>query len=229
MAAPTPVSALVHSSTLVTAGVYLLIRFFPLLDGCVLSVLFYLSVVTMFMAGVGALFEYDMKKIIALSTLRQLGLMMLVLSLGFYLFSYFHLLTHAMFKSLLFLCAGVFIHGCGGFQDVRFFGSVVRVLPYVSFLMVGSSLALCGFPFLAGFYSKDKILEVCIMREFNFFCVFLLVVSTLMTSIYSVRLLKGVRMIECKVSYGNVMDYRVVVFPMSLLMVGAVVYGSIIS
>jgi NADH-ubiquinone oxidoreductase chain 5 len=228
MAAPTPVSALVHSSTLVTAGVYLLIRFFPLLDNYVLFILFYLSTLTMFMAGVGALFEYDIKKVIALSTLRQLGLIIFVLSLGFYLFSYFHLLTHAMFKSLLFLCAGAFIHGSGGFQDIRYFGFVIGSFPYVSFLIVRSSLALCGFPYLAGFYSKDKILEVCIMREFNLFCVVLLIISTLITSVYSLRLIRGLCMREYKVIYGNKVDFRIMVFPMGLLLVGAIVTGRMI-
>lgn len=183
----------------------------------------------MFIAGVGALYEYDMKKIIALSTLSQLGLMIFALSLGFYLFSYFHLLTHAIFKSLLFLCAGAFIHGSGGFQDVRYFGFVRGVFPYVSFLMVSSSLALCGFPYLAGFYSKDKILEVCIMNEFNLFCVFLLVISTLITSIYSLRLIKSLFIMEHKVIYENRKDFRVMIFPISLLLLGAVVRGRMLS
>jgi len=228
MAAPTPVSALVHSSTLVTAGVFLLIRFFPLLDNLVLSSLFYLSVLTMFIAGLGAMFEYDLKKIIALSTLSQLGLIIFILSLGFYLFSFMHLLTHAMFKSLLFLCAGVFIHGSSGFQDIRFFGYVSGVFPYVSFLMVTSSLALCGFPFLAGFYSKDKILESCMMREINLFCVILLFVSVLMTSVYSFRLIKRLFLFEQKVIYGNLCDFNVVVFPMGMLLGGAVIFGRVL-
>jgi NADH-ubiquinone oxidoreductase chain 5 len=122
MAAPTPVSALVHSSTLVTAGVYLLIRFhYILLEN---NFLFYVGVFTIFISGLGANFEIDLKKIIALSTLSQLGVIIISLGLGLVELSFFHLLTHALFKSLLFLCAGVYIHGVGDIQDIRFLGGM---------------------------------------------------------------------------------------------------------
>lgn len=120
IAAPTPVSALVHSSTLVTAGVYLLIRFrFLLNNSTIFYALLLFGNLTIFMAGLGANYEMDLKKIIALSTLRQLGLIMGILSLGFYKMAFFHLLTHALFKALLFLCAGVLIHNIINFQDIR--------------------------------------------------------------------------------------------------------------
>jgi len=160
MAAPTPVSALVHSSTLVTAGVYLIIRF-NYLVGLNLFI-FYLGRLTIFMSGLGANFEIDLKKIIALSTLRQLGVIMIVLSLGYSELAFFHLLTHALFKSLLFLCAGVFIHGARDCQDIRFLGGVMSGMPISSLFFVCCSLSLCGFPFLSGFYSKDLILELFI-------------------------------------------------------------------
>jgi len=117
MAAPTPVSSLVHSSTLVTAGVYLLIRFNELLNTS--KFLMLISVLTIFISGVGANFEIDLKKIIALSTLSQLGVIMRIISLGFYELAFYHLITHAIFKSLVFLCAGVFIHSTGDIQDIR--------------------------------------------------------------------------------------------------------------
>jgi len=158
MAAPTPISALVHSSTLVTAGVYIIIRFNELLGVNVR--LYYLSSITIFMSGLGANFEIDLRKIIALSTLRQLGVIIMALSLGFTELAYFHLLIHALFKSLLFLCAGVFIHGLGDKQDVRSLVGILEVSPLTLFYFIRCSLALCGFPFISGFYSKDLILEV---------------------------------------------------------------------
>nr|YP_010454698.1 NADH dehydrogenase subunit 5 [Epeorus melli]QZZ23874.1 NADH dehydrogenase subunit 5 [Epeorus melli] len=189
MAAPTPVSALVHSSTLVTAGVYLLIRFSPLIEGTgVTSFLLLISGLTMFMAGLGANFEFDLKKIIALSTLSQLGLMMSILSLGFYKLAYFHLLTHALFKALLFMCAGAVIHNMKDSQDIRNMGSLVSQMPYTSACLNVANLALCGMPFLAGFYSKDLILEMATLSYLNSFSFFLFFFSTGLTMCYSLRL-----------------------------------------
>lgn len=119
MAAPTPVSSLVHSSTLVTAGVYLLIRFHGALGPGASRGLTLLACLTMFMAGLGANFEMDLKKVIALSTLSQLGLMMAILGMGYPQLAFFHLVTHALFKALLFLCAGALIHTLGDNQDIR--------------------------------------------------------------------------------------------------------------
>nr|AYG93189.1 NADH dehydrogenase subunit 5 [Triops sp. EPP1] len=189
MAAPTPVSALVHSSTLVTAGVYLLIRFFPLILGSkMLEVLLYLSVMTMFMAGLAALYEYDLKKIIALSTLSQLGVMMFSLSLGYPVLAFFHLLMHALFKALLFLCAGAFIHQVGGTQDIRVMGGLSFSFPLIGAYFNMANLALCGMPFLAGFYSKDAIIESAMMSKLNSFILLILVISTMMTAGYTLRL-----------------------------------------
>nr|YP_009989175.1 NADH dehydrogenase subunit 5 [Filchnerella rubrimargina]QNM40752.1 NADH dehydrogenase subunit 5 [Filchnerella rubrimargina] len=189
MAAPTPVSALVHSSTLVTAGVYLLIRFSPMLDlynfGWFLLII---GCMTMFMAGLGANFEFDLKKIIALSTLSQLGLMMSILSMGYSKLAFFHLLTHALFKALLFMCAGSMIHNLKDTQDIRFMGSIVYFMPLTSVCFNVSSLSLCGLPFLAGFYSKDLILELVCFSWVNFLIFFLYFFSTGLTAAYSFRL-----------------------------------------
>jgi NADH-ubiquinone oxidoreductase chain 5 len=187
IAAPTPVSALVHSSTLVTAGVYLLIRFNYLIG--VSNFLFFLGVLTILISGWGANFENDLKKIIALSTLRQLGLIIMTLGLGLSDLSFFHLLTHAIFKSLLFLCAGVFIHSMGDTQDIRIIGGLFVSCPVTSFYFIGSSFALCGFPFLSGFYSKDSILESHIIIFRNIFYYLLIFVATIFTLSYSTRLL----------------------------------------
>jgi len=160
MAAPTPVSALVHSSTLVTAGVYLLIRFSECITLTSRALLMFLSTVTIFLSGLVANFEYDMKKIIALSTLSQLGVMMFSISLGLYGLAFFHLVIHALFKALLFLCAGVLIHGVGGSQDIRLCGGLARTFPLIGVCINLANLSLCGLPFLSGFYSKDLIIEM---------------------------------------------------------------------
>nr|UOR16940.1 NADH dehydrogenase subunit 5 [Aplomya sp.] len=189
MAAPTPVSALVHSSTLVTAGVYLLIRFNILLSNCFLSnLLLLLASLTMFMSGLGANYEFDLKKIIALSTLSQLGLMMSILSMGYYKLAFFHLLTHALFKALLFLCAGAIIHNMNNNQDIRLMGVLSLVMPLTSSCFNVANLALCGMPFLAGFYSKDLILEMVSFSYINMFSFFLYFISTGLTVCYSFRL-----------------------------------------
>lgn len=189
IAAPTPVSALVHSSTLVTAGVYLIIRFheFLILSELV-NILFFLSILTIFMSGLMAVVENDLKKIIALSTLRQLGLMIIILRFGFKFIAFFHLLTHAIFKSLLFICAGIIIHLILGNQDIRLFGGLRGIMPFMSISFIISNLALCGFPFLAGFYSKDLIIEIIYFYKVNIFILFLIILSLMLTVVYTVRL-----------------------------------------
>nr|UBA16579.1 NADH dehydrogenase subunit 5 [Pseudergolis wedah] len=190
MAAPTPVSALVHSSTLVTAGVYLLIRFnFLLVDMIFMKMLLLLSGLTMFMSGICANYEFDLKKIIALSTLSQLGLMMSILSMGYSDLAFFHLLTHAMFKALLFMCAGMIIHMMNDNQDIRLMGGISFYIPLTSLCLNISNLALCGIPFLAGFYSKDIILDLVSMSNLNLLIFFLYYFSTGLTMYYTVRLL----------------------------------------
>nr|YP_010487103.1 NADH dehydrogenase subunit 5 [Eupatorus hardwickei]UWI70887.1 NADH dehydrogenase subunit 5 [Eupatorus hardwickei] len=189
MAAPTPVSSLVHSSTLVTAGVYLLIRFNFALTEFMMFLLLFIGTMTMFMAGIGANFEFDLKKIIALSTLSQLGLMMGILALGEYNLAFFHLLTHALFKALLFMCAGCMIHNLGNCQDIRYMGNVVNQMPLTCCYFMISNLSLCGLPFLAGFYSKDLILEVMSMEYINVYIYILYYVSTGLTVCYTFRLI----------------------------------------
>lgn len=189
IAAPTPVSALVHSSTLVTAGVYLLIRFNILLTNSWLgNLLLLLSGLTIFIAGLGANYEFDLKKIIALSTLSQLGLIIRILSIGYYKLAFFHLLTHALFKALLFICAGAIIHNINNSQDIRLIGRLRIIIPLTSSCFNVANLALCGIPFLAGFYSKDLILEIVSLSYINFFSFFLYFFSTGLTVCYSFRL-----------------------------------------
>nr|YP_010254897.1 NADH dehydrogenase subunit 5 [Cuneopsis celtiformis]QUA05836.1 NADH dehydrogenase subunit 5 [Cuneopsis celtiformis] len=191
MAAPTPVSALVHSSTLVTAGVYLVIRFYSTLVEAQ-EVLWFLSKVgalTLLMAGLSACFEVDLKKIIALSTLSQLGLMMFTVGIGFPIIAVFHLFTHALFKALLFLCAGSIIHSTMDTQDGRILGSLSNLLPFSSSCLVLSSVALCGMPFLSGFYSKDLILEGVFNSSNGSLEVFVMLMGAGLSLVYSLRIL----------------------------------------
>lgn len=189
IAAPTPVSALVHSSTLVTAGVYLLIRFNILLvDRFIGKFLLLIGGLTIFIAGIAANFEFDLKKIIALSTLSQLGLIIRILAIGFPKLAFFHLLTHALFKALLFICAGAIIHNMKNSQDIRDIGGLIYFIPLTTSCLNVANLALCGLPFLAGFYSKDLILEVVLLSNLNLFSFFLYFFSTGLTVCYSLRL-----------------------------------------
>lgn len=166
IAAPTPVRALVHSSTLVTAGVYLLVRFRGLLNEWVLvNILRRLGVMTTLIARVRALYENDLKKVVALSTLRQLGIIVVTLSVGLSILAFIHLLIHAVFKALLFICSGKIIHNIIGNQDLRAIGRLVWNLPVTRSVINLSRFALCGVPFLSGFYSKDLIVEIILIQD----------------------------------------------------------------
>lgn len=189
IAAPTPVSALVHSSTLVTAGVYLLIRFFGVIREFkgVIEFLLLLRSLTMVLAGLAAFTEIDFKKIIAYSTLSQLGVMIVALGLGRPLLSLFHLLSHAIFKALMFICAGVYIYYHKHGQDIRVMGNLGRCLPVTQFGLIISNLALCGFPFLSGFYSKDPVYEFRVRGGHNLTITFFMVFGLLLTRLYSIR------------------------------------------
>nr|QAY82049.1 NADH dehydrogenase subunit 5 [Acrocrypta assamensis] len=188
MAAPTPVSSLVHSSTLVTAGVYLLIRFSVAFSDNLMFLLLFISSLTMFMSGLGANYEFDLKKIIALSTLSQLGLMMSILALGNYELAFFHLLIHAVFKALLFMCAGNMIHNLNNYQDIRFMGCLSKNMPLTCSYFVICNLSLGGLPFMAGFYSKDLIVEFMSMNYINLYIFILYFLSIGLTISYSLRL-----------------------------------------
>nr|ALQ78796.1 NADH dehydrogenase subunit 5 [Glycera capitata] len=191
MAAPTPVSALVHSSTLVTAGVFLIIRFYPMLSKFFMFnfSLLMISTMTMFMAGVSAMVETDLKKIIALSTLSQLGVMMASISLGLPSLAFFHLVTHAMFKALLFVCAGSLIHLHHHSQDLRQMGNTTNQMPLTMGCLLAANMALCGLPFMAGFYSKDMIIEMCLFNQSNTIILSMFLMATMMTAAYSIRLM----------------------------------------
>nr|YP_006665727.1 NADH dehydrogenase subunit 5 [Challia fletcheri]AEP83055.1 NADH dehydrogenase subunit 5 [Challia fletcheri] len=190
MAAPTPVSSLVHSSTLVTAGVYLMIRFNNTLQNQTSGkILLILATLTMMMASIAANMEMDLKKIIALSTLSQLGLMMIILAMGYPQIAFFHLMMHAMFKALLFMCAGHMIHTMNDTQDIRLMGHLTNQMPLTMACFNISNLSLCGTPFLTGFYSKDLIMEMAMMSLTNLIIIALTILSTSLTMMYTIRLI----------------------------------------
>nr|YP_009560724.1 NADH dehydrogenase subunit 5 [Ixodes tasmani]QAB05957.1 NADH dehydrogenase subunit 5 [Ixodes tasmani] len=231
MAAPTPVSSLVHSSTLVTAGIYLLIRMSFFFKMEIFSdMLFFFSSLTLFMAGVGANLEMDFKKIIAFSTLSQLGMIMMILSLGKMEFAFFHLIMHAIFKSMLFLCAGLVIHNMNGVQDLRMLGNFFCYSPMICGCMGLASLSLFGFPFMGGFYSKDLILEFIYMKLDNMIFMMLVVLSTMMTASYCFRMLYYVvfKSIMSSVFFSVDLSKKMI-FPIFFLCLVVVMMGNFMS
>lgn len=182
----------------------------------------------MLIAGIAANLENDLKKIIALSTLRQLGVIMAALGLGAWKLALFHLYTHAMFKALLFLCAGSFIHRMQHRQDLRLVGGVWAQVPVIVSCLHVSNLALCGAPFLAGFYSKDMVLEQGLFVGSNWSILFIVFLATGMTVSYSVRLsffrLWGTFNFYSEHNWSNEKIWEVL--PIIILVVGAVMGGS---
>ena len=233
MAAPTPVSALVHSSTLVTAGVFLVIRFFPMMGGHALVsyICLFLGGVTMLLAGLRACVEFDLKKVVAYSTLRQLGVMFVALGLGRPMLAFFHLLTHAMFKALLFLCVGTCIHYHGHMQDVRAMGDLSRRLPVTQRMILVSNLALCGTPFLAGFYSKEPILELTLVNRVGWVRLFLILGATRLTTIYAVRRFRLTQVGEAlhMPLVGRHERREFFFWPIIFLGAGAIVWGAVLN
>nr|APX40714.1 NADH dehydrogenase subunit 5 [Cryptocephalus bipunctatus] len=230
MAAPTPVSSLVHSSTLVTAGVYLLIRFNFCFNLSMMFILLFVSMMTMFMSGLGANYEFDLKKIIALSTLSQLGLMMSILSLGEWQLAFYHLLTHALFKALLFMCAGSIIHSFINSQDIRYLGGLIYHMPYTVSLFNICNFSLCGLPFLSGFYSKDMIVEFMSMTYLNVFVYMIFYISVGLTVSYSVRLGYYSLIGNYKfISLSNLNEGNLMIKAMSLIIMFVIFSGSMLN
>lgn len=193
MEGPTPVSALIHAATMVTAGVYLIIRCSSLFECCPLLLKFMtvIGALTAFLGASSAVLQNDIKKIIAYSTCSQLGYMIMACGISQYAAAIFHLVNHAFFKALLFLGAGIIIHTLSGEQDMRKMGGLFKILPLTYVTMLIASLALAGFPFLAGFYSKEAILG-CLYSDNQFYSTFsywIGLISALLTSFYSAKIL----------------------------------------
>nr|YP_009353081.1 NADH dehydrogenase subunit 5 [Desmophyllum dianthus]ANG60783.1 NADH dehydrogenase subunit 5 [Desmophyllum dianthus] len=190
MEGPTPVSALIHAATMVTAGVFLLIRASPLFDVVPFMLVFItiIGVLTVFVAGTIGLVQNDLKKIIAYSTCSQLGYMVVACGLSHFSIGLFHLMNHAFFKALLFLSAGSLIHAMIDEQDIRKMGGLLQIIPLTYIFFIIGSFSLMGFPFLTGFYSKDLILEVTFGQYYLIFVYWLGCFSVLLTAMYSIRL-----------------------------------------
>ena len=193
MEGPTPVSALIHAATLVTAGLFLIIRCSVLFEECptILSIVALMGSLTAFFAASVGLVQNDLKKVIAYSTCSQLGFMMFACGLSHYSIALFHLANHALFKALLFLSAGCVIHGLLDEQDLRKMGGLLQILPISYTMILIGSLALVGFPFLTGFYSKDVVLEVALATPtfVGNFAHWLGCLAAFCTSFYSFRLI----------------------------------------
>ena len=193
MEGPTPVSALIHAATMVTAGVFLVVRCSPIFEYSpfVLNIIVLVGATTAFFAGTIGLVQNDIKRVIAYSTCSQLGYMFFAAGLGAYHIAIFHLFTHAFFKALLFLGAGSVIHAFNDEQDMRHMGGVWKKIPYTYSLMIIGTLALTGFPFLSGFFSKDAIIETAYSSTSFFagYAVSIGVLTAFMTSLYSWRLI----------------------------------------
>nr|YP_009684875.1 NADH dehydrogenase subunit 5 [Gloiopeltis furcata]BBK20788.1 NADH dehydrogenase subunit 5 [Gloiopeltis furcata] len=238
MEGPTPVSALIHAATMVTAGVFLILRFSPLIEFSpnILFILVLFGSLTAFFAAMTGTFQNDLKKVIAYSTCSQLGYMVFSCGMSCYDVSLFHLVNHAFFKALLFLCAGSVIHAVSNEQDMRRMGSLKAVLPLTYSLMLIGSFALAGFPFLAGFYSKDIILEMTqaltysnLNTTYVSFACWLGGVSVIFTSFYSFRLIYLTFLNSSnlsRISFSSVHESSFLMsFPLVILGIGSIFVG----
>lgn len=214
MEGPTPVSALIHAATMVTAGVFLLIRgsFIFISSPKMQLVIVVVGAITAILSAVTAIFVFDLKRIVAYSTCSQLGYMVIACGIAHYNVAFFHLVNHAFFKALLFLSAGAVIHTCANEQDIRKLINIFPLMPLVYVAFLTGNVAIMGFPFLSGFYSKELIIEFCFLSAESTWLVWpsasyllfmFVLLATMCTAIYSFRFMyflffrgRGLRVFE---------------------------------
>jgi NADH-ubiquinone oxidoreductase chain 5 len=237
MEAPTPVSALLHAATLVTAGIYLLLRSSPLLEysPTALLILTFIGSTTAFVAATSGLVQNDLKRIVAFSTISQLGYMMMAVGLSQYNVALFHVINHSFFKALLFLAAGSIIHSVADQQDVRRMGGLIKFLPVTYSLMMVGTISLMALPFVSGYYSKDLILELAYSR-YSFSGVYAFILGSLtafLTAFYSFRLISLVFLTKPngpKEAYLNSHESSfIILLPMLMLGLFSIFFGYIFS
>nr|YP_001434511.1 NADH dehydrogenase subunit 5 [Pantherophis slowinskii]ABF29857.1 NADH dehydrogenase subunit 5 [Pantherophis slowinskii] len=229
MEGPTPVSALLHSSTMVVAGVFLLIRLHPILhnNSTMMTICLLLGATTTAFAAAAATTHLDIKKIIALSTTSQLGLMMTMVGLNQPTLAFLHMITHSFFKAMLFLCSGSYIHNLNNEQDIRMMGGLLKTLPMTSSFLTIANLSLMGMPFLSGFYSKDTIIETLINSHTNSWVIMITVIATILSACYSTQIMLTTMTGYPRTHHYTHKETKTIINPLVRLMLASILMGTL--